>query len=133
MVEIEAVAESLPQLQLSEQERQELYNAVQSLNPEYEGFNLDDFMRSIQTLAAFNAQGRSFDDVFQGDLEVQHNKGKGNDNRGRTVDQMIQEGFKHAKDHIDEIRNEIEVQRLELIQERDLMSAKRSEMDFEKK
>lgn len=44
---------------------------------------------------------------------------------------MIQQGFKHAKDHIDQIRNDIEVQRLQLLQERELLDAKKSEMDFE--
>jgi len=46
---------------------------------------------------------------------------------------MIQEGFKNCKDHIDKIRNEIEVQRLQLLQEKELLDAKRSEMEFERK
>ena len=40
---------------LTEAERQQLVEAMQSLNQDYEGFNLDDFMRSLQTLAAFSA------------------------------------------------------------------------------
>ena len=49
---------------LSAEERQKLVDAVRSLNQSYDGFNVDDFMNSLATLAAFHAQGRSFDDVF---------------------------------------------------------------------
>ena len=49
-------AESDSQMKpLTEAERQQLVEAMQSLNQDYEGFNLDDFMRSLQTLAAFSA------------------------------------------------------------------------------
>ena len=33
--------------------------ALQSLNPEYEGYNLDDFMRGVTNLAAWNKEGRT--------------------------------------------------------------------------
>ena len=41
--------------------RQDLYNAMQSLNPEYEGYNLDDFMRTMTNLAAWHKEGRPAD------------------------------------------------------------------------
>ena len=31
---------------------------MQSLDPEYEGFNLDDFMRAMASLAAWNREGK---------------------------------------------------------------------------
>ena len=46
------------EFKLDEQTRLDLYNAMQSLDPEYEGFNLDDFMRSMTSLAAWNTEGR---------------------------------------------------------------------------
>ena len=49
-------AESDSQMKpLTEAERQQLVEAMESLNQDYKGFNLDDFMRSLQTLAAFSA------------------------------------------------------------------------------
>ena len=69
---------------LTEQERQQLAEAIQSMNQDYEGFNLDDFMRSLQTLAAFSAQGRSFDDVFQGDAAA--GAGSGSSLKERSVE-----------------------------------------------
>lgn len=47
------------------------------------------------------------------------------------VNQMVQEGFHKAKEHLDEIRNDIERQRLELLQERELIEAKIAEHAFE--
>lgn len=42
------------EVRLDAQARQDLYNAMQSLDPEYEGFNLDDFMRTMTSLAAWH-------------------------------------------------------------------------------
>ena len=36
----------------------DLYNAMNSLNPEYEGYSLDDFMRAVASLSAWHNEGR---------------------------------------------------------------------------
>ena len=45
-------------MQLDPQARQDLYNAMQSLYPESEGYNLDDFMRTLTNLAAWHKAGK---------------------------------------------------------------------------
>ena len=47
------------EVKLDPQARQDLYVALESLNPEYEGYNLDDFMRGVTNLAAWNKEGRT--------------------------------------------------------------------------
>ena len=46
------------EVRLDTQARQDLYNAMQRLDPGYEGFNLDDFMRTMTSLAAWHKEGR---------------------------------------------------------------------------
>ena len=47
-----------PDAKLDPEAQQNLYKAMQSLNPEYEGYTLDDFMRAITSLAAWNKSGK---------------------------------------------------------------------------
>lgn len=47
------------EVKLDTQARQNLYNALQSLDPSYEGFNLDDFMRGMTSLAVWNKEGKT--------------------------------------------------------------------------
>ena len=47
-----------PDAKLDPEARQNLYKAMQSLNPEFEGYSLDDFMRAITSLAAWNKSGK---------------------------------------------------------------------------
>ena len=72
-----------------DQNKVELYNAIQSLNSDYDGFNLDDFMRSVQTLAAFSAQGNDLEKLLQ-DSHARFEQADGAsgvvDVRSRTVD-----------------------------------------------
>ena len=78
-----------------------MFRATQSLDSRYEGFTFDDFIRMVKTLSAWNVQGRA--DTIS------------NDDRVRN---MIDGGYKSTKTHIDQIRNEIEVHRLELMSQR---------------
>ena len=57
-------------LDLDEQTKTNVFNAAQSLDPTYEGFNLDDFMRVVQTLAVWNIQGRADNDLPGGDAPI---------------------------------------------------------------
>ena len=57
-------------LNLDEQTKTNIFNAAQSLDPTYEGFNLDDFMRAVQTLAVWNIQGRADNDLPGGDNPI---------------------------------------------------------------
>ena len=43
---------------------------------------------------------------------------------------MIESGFNATKAHIDQIRNEIEVKRLELLTERQTIDGDKAELDF---
>ena len=47
-----------PDAKLDSQARIDLYNALESLNPEYEGYSLDDFIRAITSLSAWHKEGR---------------------------------------------------------------------------
>ena len=57
-------------LNLDEQTKTNIYNAIQSLDLINEGFNLDDFMRAVQTLAVWNIQGRTDNDLPGGDSPI---------------------------------------------------------------
>ena len=56
----EAYAEITGQseVKLDEKSRQDLYNAMQSLDPDTEGFSLDDCMRTMISLAAWNKESK---------------------------------------------------------------------------
>ena len=41
---------------------------MQNLNPEYEGYNLDDFMRTIASLAAWNKEDKPVTDYSKNNL-----------------------------------------------------------------
>ena len=88
-------------IELSETAKMGVLAATQSFDATYEGFTFDDFMRTVSTLTAWNAQGRAGP--------------QSDDNR---VKGMIDEGYSATRSHIDQIRNEIEVHRLELLAER---------------
>ena len=45
---------------------------------------------------------------------------------------MIDSGFSSAKAHLDKIRNEVEVQRLELLAEKQLIEAQKSELHYDR-
>ena len=53
-----AAITGLQNVQLDPQARQDLYNAMQILYPESEGYNLDDFMRTLTNLAAWHKGGK---------------------------------------------------------------------------
>lgn len=79
----------------------------------------------METLAAWNAQGRKRPDGDDAALdEVQRND--------KRVTKMIVHGYADTQAHISQIRNEIEVQRLELLAERQYLETQRAEMDYEK-
>ena len=46
-------------LQTDDQAKTNLYTAIQSLNPEQEGFNLEDFMRALSILETWNVHGKT--------------------------------------------------------------------------
>ena len=63
---------------------------MESMNQEYEGFNLDDFMRTVTSLAAWHKIGRPI--VPEEAPEVQNKE---------RVRVMIDTGFGSAKAHQD--------------------------------
>jgi len=69
-----------------------LFKATESFDATYEGFNVDDFMRTVMTLTIWNAQGRR-DAISSAD----------------KVKAMIDEGYIATETNIGQIRNEIEV------------------------
>ena len=80
----------------------------------YDGFNLDDFMQAISVIAVWNAKGRN-----ERHITVQD-----------RINAMIESSFNTSKAHIDQIRNEIEVQRLELLTERQNIEVEKAELAF---
>lgn len=69
--------------------------AINSLDPENDCFNLDEFMRSVMALCAFNLADRSNEDTFA----IQAAKGP------QPLPKMIDNAFVSTKQHIDTIRN----------------------------
>jgi len=61
-------------VQLSEEEKTAILNAILSLDPHAPGFNLDDFMRTLQSMAAWNVKGRAANDVFRDEEQQAQNK-----------------------------------------------------------
>ena len=94
--------------------RQNLYKALQSLNPEYEGYSLDDFMRAITSLSAWHKEGRPL-----------ASEEKSNEER---VHAMIDSGFSSAKANLDKIWNEVEQKRLEVLTEREKLDKEQAEL-----
>ena len=77
-------------------------DAINSLDPHTEGFNLDEFMRMVLALSAFNAAGRATNDTLE-------NVGP------KPIPKMIDHAYIETKRNFDVIRNEIEVNRLEIL------------------
>lgn len=94
---------------------------MQSLDPEYEGFNLDDFMRAMGSLAAWHKDGRP-----AGSAASKSWANMSNEERVRV---MIDSGFSSAKANLDKLRNDVEQQRLELLTEREKLELRHSELD----
>lgn len=101
-------------VKLDPQARKDLYNAMQSLDPDYEGFNLDDFMRTVSSLAAWHQGGRP------ASLSQSEQQNMSNEERVRV---MIDQGFSSTKAQLDKIRNEVEIARLEILAERQAIEA----------
>ena len=57
--------------------------------------------------------------------------GPAGENQGEVVQGMINRGFNSTKDSIDVIRNEVEVERLELLTQSQLIEQQKSELAFE--
>ena len=93
-----------PGIQLDPQQaRRDLYNAMQSLDPEFEGFNLDDFMRSMTNLAAWHKDGRP------AGAPASNNKSNwANLSNEERVRVMIDSGFSSARANLDKLRNDVE-------------------------
>ena len=72
-----------------------MFNAIQSIDPDYEGFNLDDFMQAMTSLAAWHKEGRPADS----------NATMSNEERVRV---MINSSFSAAKANLDRMRNDLE-------------------------
>ena len=49
------------EVKLDPKAREDLYRAMESLNPEYEGYSLDDLIRTMTALAAWNKFGKPTD------------------------------------------------------------------------
>ena len=88
---------------------------MESLNPEYEGYNLDDFMRTMTSLAAWHKIGRPV-----GAPDAQEQEHAQNKERVRV---MIDTGFGTAKAHQDQVLNDVEMERLALLAEREQLAA----------
>ena len=52
-------------IELSEQEKANLYQALCSLDPSRRGFTMDDFMRTLQSFALWNAKGRGQQETLE--------------------------------------------------------------------
>ena len=100
---------------MSKEALESVYHSANSLDPSYDGIECNDIHKILITLAAWNVQGRPI--------------GVSNDDRVRS---MIDSAFNDTFTHIDTTRNDIEVQRLELLAERQLIEAQNSELQFEK-
>ena len=110
-------------MNLDEQTKTNIFNAAQSLDSTYQGFNLDDFMQTVQTLAAWNTQGRTDNDLPGGGRPITD---------ADRVRVMIDSGFNSSRAQMDKIRNEVEVQRLEILAERQLVEQKQADLEYEK-
>ena len=84
------------------------------MDPTYKGFNLDDFMQAISAIATWNAKGRN-----KRHITVQD-----------RINVMVESSFNTTKAHIDQIRNEIEVKRLELLTEKQNIDVEKAELAF---
>ena len=71
-------------------------------------------MQAISVIAVWNAKGRN-----ERYITVQD-----------RINAMIESSFNTSKAHIDQIRNEIEVQRLELLTERQNIEVEKAELSF---
>ena len=103
-----------PDAKLDPESRQNLYKALQSLNPEYEGYSLDDFMRAMTNLAAWQKEGRPKDSQQVSNEERVH--------------AMINSTFEQAKANLDKIRNDVEQKRLEMLSERQKLDKEQAEL-----
>lgn len=114
---------------MDDQAKTNLYNAVQSLNPEQEGFNLEEFMRALSILETWNVHGKT---VATPGQEVSAVEAGSDEIRLLTnedrVKLMIETGYAATKAHVDQIRNEVEAQRLELLTERERIEAAQAEL-----
>jgi len=102
-------------VKLSEDQKLNFFNAMQSLDPSYSGINLDDFITALSALAAWRIKGRTEEDVAR-PITLQE-----------RVKVMIESSFNTTKASIDSIRNEIEVERLQLLSQRNEFEAEKAE------
>ena len=110
------------EVHLGEEQTHNLFNAVQSVDPSYNGFNLDEFMQGVSVLAAWNVKGRSEHDSSRGASSITPQD---------RVNAMVDTSFNTTKVHLDELRNEVEVARLQVLAEKQLIEAQQSELAFE--
>lgn len=120
---IESAIRSLsgdPSVKMSEEQKLNLYNAVQSLDTSYNGMNLDDFMTAVSTMATWRVKGRTEEDVAR-PVTMQE-----------RIKVMIESSFSATKVSIDSVRNEIEVERLQLLAQKNEFEADKAEHSFQK-
>lgn len=86
--------------EITDEQALNLFHAMQSLDPSYMGINLDDFISTIKNMAAWRVKGRTEDDIVKPISLMDR------------VKVMIESSFNATKASIDNIRNEVEVQRL---------------------
>ena len=114
---------------MDDQAKTNLYAAVQSLNPDQEGFSLEEFMRAMSILETWNVHGKT---VVTPGQEVSNIAAGSDGNQLLTnedrVKLMIETGYAATKAHVDQIRNEVEAQRMELITERERIEAAQAEL-----
>ena len=79
-------------------------------------------MRAVQTLAVWNIQGRTDNDL-PGHRPITDTE---------RIRVMVDNGYNSSRAQLDSIRNEVEVQRLQILAERQLVEQKQAELEYEK-